>query len=149
VVERLQCLTVKRLPRSLLNAATVVSLVLLCAALGMMMARSGDWREIDRRIGREYWVIINQQGAALYHYRIIPGARLRAAEMDRPLVSVNFGGLFFASLLLPAGRMVWWLDGRRRREASARRNGLCTACGYDLRATPERCPECGTIRAEQ
>jgi rubrerythrin len=36
---------------------------------------------------------------------------------------------------------------RSRREATRDRlRGLCPFCGYDLRASPARCPECGEIK---
>jgi hypothetical protein len=47
-------------------------------------------------------------------------------------------------IALTAALPVAWLASRVRRRRRAA-HGHCPACGYDLRATPDRCPECGTV----
>jgi hypothetical protein len=53
---------------------------------------------------------------------------------------------FILLIVIFAPSPTFWIVGfmvRRRANALKRKDGLCQKCGYDLRATPDRCPECG------
>ena len=53
---------------------------------------------------------------------------------------------YWLPLLVSSALPALWLWATIRR-ARRPKEGLCPACGYDLRATPDRCPECGTAGA--
>jgi hypothetical protein len=58
-------------------------------------------------------------------------------------VVVPYYAVVLITSVLPA--LALWRYVRRPRRA----DGHCPKCGYDLRATPERCPECGRGTAAQ
>jgi len=73
----------------------------------------------------------------------------RSSSRDLIVTGVApFWGVTLAAGAQPLGWFVLRLLARvrHRRKQSA---GFCPTCGYDLRATPDRCPECGTTSVTQ
>src|SRR4051812_22555114 len=76
-------------------------------------------------------------------------------EINHAIVATALPGLnicvLYRTLAIPLaalnavnGSVVLWRVLRRRLYRRLRL-GLCLRCGYDLRASPGRCPECGTL----
>jgi hypothetical protein len=77
-------------------------------------------------------------------FRVLGASLLIRHGADFPFrgVLMPYWMMVLGLALLPAFRIagLW----RSRRSRARRRRGLCQKCGYDLRASSERCPECGT-----
>ena len=68
-------------------------------------------------------------------------------RLDMQMIAVPYWKAAAATGLLPLLNL-WRIIRKRALDRRRRRIGLCPRCGYDLRATPDRCPECGKIPAE-
>jgi hypothetical protein len=124
--------------RRLLKVLSGLSLLLCVATTGSACIGFGTVRvgghELTSNVGALEWsvgydcIAVSQWSG--------PGLSVTHWKSGGRALAINAWLLALAFSLLPLAR---W-----RSQRDQPRVGYCGACGYDLRATPGRCPECGT-----
>jgi 4-amino-4-deoxy-L-arabinose transferase-like glycosyltransferase len=155
--------TIAGVRRRLFDILVCVSLI-LCAATCVFWVRSywrNDW--VTHNYGsddrRANWCLYSTRGAVVWGRsarHTSESAGLKFGSDPTHDLRTKWGFLWFMTdagkaigvphwlLVLPlaAGPVTWAV----RKFKCGYEPGHCPACGYDLRATPDRCPECGRGR---
>ena len=120
---------VRRSGRILLHTTTVLSAALFIVLLALWI------------VGVELYVGSNPQCF------IVSRSGLLDVGIAQRMVTIDLLIPAIITVLLP----IHWFHGcctaRERQRDAERPRHLCVGCGYNLCATPDRCPECGTINA--
>jgi len=77
-----------------------------------------------------------------FRREILTGPAALGGRRDHISAEIPIWSLLLITAIWP----LLWLVGIWRRRHRRRKLNLCPSCGYDLRASPLRCPECGAVR---
>ena len=150
--------------RVLINGLALLSAV-LCVAASVMWVHSHYWEAgVRGGLGLFSFVVWSEFGRVTV-FLLYEFGRLPSGFDIHPILSARVGhttmfgfslrhlpdrGLgrqvlltipyWFLLILFSIVPIIRWRMGRRVAAA-----GVCGQCGYDMRATPERCPECGAV----
>lgn len=109
---------------------------------GLQRRGSGEWPSGP---GVEASMSFAHKVAGFHFHHAVSHIPNTSCVHEARMVIVPYWFLFAALALLP---ILWSRAEIRTRRANRRKRlGCCSACGYDLRASPERCPECGVVPA--
>ena len=120
--------------RRLFDIAAVLS---LCIFAAMLALRAYD-RPVRLLGDPPLWIRADLDD-------FVQDIELARGRSSKAIVALPLPLALLLALGIPAWRADVWLRWRIRE----RRRGRCAACGYDLRATPERCPECGRLAEDE